>query len=221
MTTLFSIDPATVDPNVIFLALIVSLWLGVTAAYIPGTGVIEGMALVALTGVLIVLLQLEIQWAAVLLIVLGISVFSVVPFINPRYAPWALTGLGLQAAGSSFLFQDASVNGFVILLTLLLPLGYYWLVLLPMLENARHQPVIHKDDLLIGAEGRVTRAIDPVGAVHVNSESWSATSDQHLPVGTRVRVIDKRGLQLVVEGIKEKRREDFVVDSDATEEDVT
>jgi membrane-bound ClpP family serine protease len=209
MTDILSIDPAAVDSNLIFVALIVSLWIGVTAAYIPGTGVLEGIALLALGAVLYVLLQLDVRWLAVLLIVVGISVFSIVPFINLKQPLWALGGLGLQAVGSFLLFEGNTVDAFVIFLTLVLPLGYYVFILLPMLANARRQPVMQKDDLLIGAIGRVTRTIDPVGTVHVNSESWTATSQQKLQPGTPVQVIERRGLQLVVEGIKEKRREEF------------
>jgi membrane-bound serine protease (ClpP class) len=209
MTDLLSIDPATVDVNLIFVALIVSLWIGVTAAYIPGTGVLEGIALLALGAVLYVLLQMNVHWLAVLLIVVGVSIFSVVPFINLKHPLWALGGLVLQAGGSFVLFEGASVDPFVIFLTLILPLGYYVFILLPMLSNARRQPVVQKDDLLIGSIGRVTRAIDPVGTVHVNSESWTATSQQKLKPGTPVRVLERRGLQLVVEGVKEKRREEF------------
>lgn len=206
---IFAIDPAAIDANVIYLSLVISLWIGVTAAHMPGTGILEGIAALGVIGSLVVLLQMDVRLIAVLVLVLGVGAFSVVPFIHQKYAPWALGGLGLQAIGAFLLFTDRSVDPFVILLTVVVPFVYYQFILHPMLTNVRGQPVADKDDLLIGATGRVTADIDPTGTVHVNSETWTATSEQRLREGTTVVVIGREGLRLIVEGVKAKRREEF------------
>jgi len=82
MLEFLAINPGAIDPTIIFTGLILSLWLGVTAAHMPGTGILEGVALVGLLGVLIVLVQMEVRWFALLLLVLGAGVFMVVPFIH-------------------------------------------------------------------------------------------------------------------------------------------
>jgi len=210
MPDILSVDAGTINHSIVFLGLIFSLWIGVTSAYVPGTGVLEGIALVGLVAMLIILMQIEtVRWPAVLILVFGVSAFFVIPFIDIKYAPYAIGGLGLQAVGSALMYEGEIVQPFLIVVTLVLPFVYYQWVLIPMLENARHRPTADKDDLLIGAEGRVTRDIDPVGTVHVNSESWTATSAENIHKGTTVVVIGREGLRLVVEGVKEKRRADF------------
>lgn len=208
MGGLFSIDPALVDANLLYLGLIVSLWIGVTAAYLPGTTIIETVATIGFIGSLIVLAQMPTNWVAVLLIIIGVGSFIVMPFIRQQYAALAVGGLGLQAVGSVFLFHDGvSVSLIVIAGTILLPLGYHQWVLMPMLRNARNLPTVDKDDTLIGMVGRVTRSLDPIGTVYVNSESWSAIAEDGVTLepGDMVTVLERDGLRLIVEKIKSKR----------------
>lgn len=51
---------------------------------------------------------------------------------------------------------------------------------------------------LLGAEGRVTKAIDPVGTVIINGESWTARSSHPIPVDSLVEVVEQVGLELRV-----------------------
>jgi len=55
---------------------------------------------------------------------------------------------------------------------------------------------------VIGLRGRVTKPLNPVGTVLVNSESWTARSTEMLPLDAEVIVTAKRGLELVVEKAK-------------------
>jgi len=55
---------------------------------------------------------------------------------------------------------------------------------------------------LLGKEGLVTREVKPGslrGKVQIESDTWSATSDQIIPVGTRVRVKGSEGVHVKVE----------------------
>ena len=65
------IDPALVDPNLIYLALIAGLWVGVTAVYMAGTGIPEILSIVLTGGSLLILTQLPTNWLAVILMVEG------------------------------------------------------------------------------------------------------------------------------------------------------
>lgn len=205
-----TVDPALVDPNILYLALIFSLWIGVTAAYVPGTGIMEGVAVLGLVGSLIVLAQLPTNWLAVLVLVIGVAGFIIMPFIKHQYALLAVGGLGLQALGGLFLFRDGlSVSVLVLILTVLIPFAYHQWVLLPMISNIIRQPVADKDNLLVGMVGRVTQEINPIGSVLVNSEQWSATSDQRIKAGENIIVVERNGLQLTVEKLKKKNTEEL------------
>ena len=206
---IFTIDPATVDTNVVYLALVASLWIGVTAAYMPGTGLFEFLATVSFIGSLVAIAQLDASWLAVLMIVVGVAAFMVMPFIKHQYAMLAVGGLVLQTLGGLFLFGgDQAVSLLVIAVTVALPLVYHQLVLMPMLKRVTNQPVANKDELIIGMMGRVTKDLDPIGTVLVDSESWTATSETPLKAGDTVVVVERNGLQLMVEKVKQKLRED-------------
>lgn len=201
-------NPATIDPNLVYLGLVISLWIGVTGAYVPGTGIIETAALLGLGGSIFVLAQMEVSWIAVLLIVIGVSGFIIMPFIQTQYAALALGGLAMQGIGGLLLFNGGdSVSPLVIAVTLVLPFAYHQWILLPMLQRINQQPISDSDDTVIGMTGRVTRDINPTGTVNVRSELWTATSEKPLKQGDAVIVVERHGLQLVVEKIKQKRQD--------------
>lgn len=194
-----------IDPNVIYMALVLGLWMGVTAIYMPGTGIAEVLALLGVGGAVFALISLPTNWFAVILLVIGVLSFMIVPFVRREYAPLALLGLVLQGIGGWVLFYDGTqVSPVLIALTLVIPLGYHQWILLPMLDKARTQPVIDKESTLIGARGRVVKALDPTGTINVQGELWTATSDQPLPPGAEVVVLEREGLAVIVEKVKEK-----------------
>jgi len=206
MLEFLSIDPSTIDLNVVYIGLIISLWVGVTAAYIPGTIVLEGLAIFGFVFSLALLAELPVSWIALLIIVIGVGGFIVIPFIEQRYAIFALTGLALQAVGTVGLFTDGSSVSLVVLVFILgLQLAYHQLMLMPILRSTQENAGDDKDNLLIGAEGKVVKDLDPTGTVSVNSELWTATSDEHLSAGERIVVLEREGLHLIVESTKRKR----------------
>jgi membrane-bound ClpP family serine protease len=193
------------DPNLIYLALIFSLWLGVTALYLPGTGVLEVIAAGTMIGVIVLLSQIPTNWGAVILLVVGVLSFIVMPFLKRQFVPLAVGGLVLQAVGGWFMLPGTPVSAVIIGLTVALSLAYYRYALIPILERTRQQPLLDEDSALIGAHGRVIRALDPIGTVNVRGELWTATSDYPLESGEDVIVVEREGLNILVEGVKRKR----------------
>jgi membrane-bound serine protease (ClpP class) len=182
------------------------LWIAVTSVHAPGTGVIEAVAFAVLIGTVIVLLGMPTNWVAVALMTVGIVSFILIPFVKQQYTTLSLGGLVLQALGGYFLFNGLSISPLLIGVTIGLSLLYHYLVLLPALRQIRSYPVEERDSVLIGMEGRVAAALNPIGTVQVNSERWTATSNKKLEVGTRVKVLERNGLQLYVEETKDKRQ---------------
>jgi membrane-bound serine protease (ClpP class) len=195
----------TIDPDLVYLGLVIGLWLGVTAVYIPGKGVMEAIALLALGGVALVLVAMPTNWWAVLLLVIGVSSFLVFPFVSQRSAQYAEAGLVFQAIGGFFLFNGLTVSWLLIAVTVGLAILYHRLVLLPMLRNLRSMTTIDETERLLGARGRVVKPVDPVGTVHINGELWTARSDRKLKTGDEVVVVERAGLELLVE--KPKRND--------------
>lgn len=194
-----------VDPNIIYLTLVFGLWIGVSATYVPGTGIKEFLAVAALIISIFMLSSMPTNWVAVLLIVFGVLSFIVMPFLKRQLLLLSIGGLILQGIGAWFMFDGLQVSPLLIALTIGLSLAYHRYVLMPVFERVRQQPILNEDDLLIGARGRVTSAINPTGTVNVRGETWTATSDRPLKPGDDVIVLERDGLQVIVEGIKHKR----------------
>lgn len=195
----------TIDPNLVYLGLIFGLWLGVTATYVPGTGLLEILSASIMIGVILVLKDMPTNWSAVIVMIVGVLTFIVIPFIKQQFLPLAIGGLVLQAGGSLFMFDGLPVSPVIIGLIVVLSLIYHRYVLIPVLEKARLQPVVDDDAGLLGARGRVIKALNPMGTVNVRGELWTATSDRPLESGEEVVVVERDGLNILVEGVKHKR----------------
>lgn len=195
-------DPAIIDPNFVYLALLVGLWVGVTAAYIPGTGVAELAAVLLLVASFVLLTMLPTNWLAALLLVLGVSAFLVMPFFGERWGHYAEGGLVLQALGGYFLFEGSPVSPLLIGVTLLIGVLYNRAVLIPTMRNQRRHSEYDESNIVLGVRGRVVKDLDPVGTVYVNKELWRARSDQTLTKDTPVVVTAQEGLELFVEKAK-------------------
>lgn len=192
------------DPNLIYMALVLGLWVGVTAVYLPGSGIPEFIA-IALLGITVYALTLvPTNWVAVVILLVGVLLFIVMPFVKRQLVLLALSGLVMQAIGAFFLFDGLSVSPVLILLTVGISLLYHQYLLLPVLEKVKTQPVYSPENVLIGAHGRVVSTLNPIGTVNVQGELWTAQSDEVLTTGTEVIVIDRDGLQIYVEATKSK-----------------
>ncbi|MBE2268990.1 MAG: hypothetical protein IAE80_12230 [Anaerolinea sp.] len=200
-----------IDPNVVYLVLIAALWLSVTAVYMPGTGIVELLAVGGMVGALLLLAGMPTNWIAVLALVVGVMGFLVMPLVDQRLALLSVAGLILQAVGSLTLYHDGmSVSLPLIVVTIGAALLYHRFALLRVLSMHRLQPAMIDDEPLIGAEGYVQKPLAPVGTVYVRGESWTArledSSEQDiLPAGTPITVVEREGLTLFVEAVKQKR----------------
>lgn len=66
-------------------------------------------------------------------------------------------------------------------------------------------PVTMSGDTLVGRRGKVTSTVLPdstKGKVKLESNSWSATSDQEIPVGAEVEVVEVKGVTLTVRKVE-------------------
>lgn len=196
------------DPNLIYLLLLAGLWLSVTATQMPGTGIVEVLAVIGVGAALVALVNMPTNWWAFILLVVGVLGFLILPLLSRRYALLAVGGLVLQVAGSLLLFNGTPVALPVIGISILASLIYYRFALLKMLEYQKAHPAMLDDQPLVGTQGYVQRALDPVGTVYVRGESWTARSDETLAPGTEVAVVEQEGLTLYVEAMKHKRHQE-------------
>ena len=195
------------DPNLIYLILFVGLWVGVTAAYVPGTGLIELVSIGLVIFGIYILTTVAVNWWALGLLIIGAGGFLVMPLIKRRYTLLGLLGLALQSVGGIFLLQETPISPLLVLACTGLVFLYHQFALRPALERGRLRPITDDDESLIGARGRVLKPLTPIGTIHLYGESWTAQSDTPLEAGQEVVVIEREGLTLLVEPAKHKNDE--------------
>jgi membrane-bound serine protease (ClpP class) len=206
------------DPNVAYLVLIAGIWVSITAAYMPGSGILEAIAAGIVIGGVALLAMLPTNWIGAVILLIGAVIFFVLPFLKPRAALLALSGLVLQGIGSLTLFPTQPVSPVLIAIITLISLGYFYYLLLPALNTRWRKGEMLDDETMVGEIGEVVRRLDPVGVVRLRGETWTARAvpgESAIEVGQFVRVVEQQTLTLYVEPVKQKRIET----SEAQEQD--
>ena len=132
------------------------------------------------------------------LLIAAAVVLFLVEALVPTGGFVGLVGLGALVAGGILL--DVPVPVIVVLVVAILAVGglFSWKVW----RAQKQEQVLTGWEELIGAEGDVRVALDPVGQVFVKGALWRARpadGDEPLPVGARVRVREVDGLTLLVD----------------------
>ena len=116
--------------------------------------------------------------------------------------PVPLSILSLAAIVTAF---GLLPSGWAIITTVAIACLYVLLLRSVVLAHARS--VAAGPELLVGVEGVVRRSLDPDGQVLVAGSLWRARAPGPLTIGTRVRVVGRQGLTLMVDEVIEGRKE--------------
>jgi membrane-bound serine protease (ClpP class) len=200
---------ALTNPNVVYVLLIMGLGAAASAFYVPGTGLLEAVALVCLVLAILGLTRqpaniagLALMVAAGVLFIVDLKVHSV--------------GLTVVAAvalvlGSVFLFPSpggpcdgsgraARLSPWLIAGAAIGSLGFFAVALSAVARAQRIRSKLSYSEL-VGRRGWAVTPLDPRGAVQVESELWTAIADEDAAIGAgdEVEVIAIDGLTLMVE----------------------
>jgi len=191
------------NPNFIYILLVVGFSLAILALLSPGTGIVELAALLAL-GVAawaIIANNIPINYWA-----LGILLLSFIPFYlavrKSGNLAYLIIAILAMVIGSAYLFKGQgwlpAVNPLLALVVSTLAAGFFWVVSTKSIEARKARPT-HDLNALLGVFGEAKTDILQEGSVQVDGELWSAQSSQLIPRGSKVRVIGREGLILNVE----------------------
>lgn len=187
-------------PNLLYLFLIAGLWLAALAVVTPGTGFYEVLAILTLAGVGWGTIYVPLDGWAFLPLALG-AVFYGVSLRRRREALWLALAAVAFSLGSVYLFRTdeggPAVHPLLAVVTSLLTLGYFWVIVRKAIVAQLARPSIDPSAVL-GQVGVVRTPIEPMGAVYVAGELWTAQAEASIPVGASVRVIGREGLILTV-----------------------
>ena len=199
------------NPNAIYILLIIGLWAAASAFYVPGTGLLESLAVICLVLAIAGLTQqptnivgLALIIAAGVLFVVDLKVHSV--------------GLTLVAAvalvlGSVFLFpttegpcpgeaETVRLSPWLIAGVTGLSLGFFGVAVSAVARAQRMTAKVSTADM-VGRRGRAKTALEPLGTVQIESELWTAVADHDavIEAGNGVEVVAVDGLRLVVKRV--------------------
>ncbi len=196
-----------IDPNVAYVILVIGFVLGVLALFAPGTGFLEVGALLAIAfaGYAVIVIPINL-WALILLAV------GVIPFLIAvrKYKHWAylIPAIISIVVGTVFLFKKESggpaINPYIATFMSVIAVSFLWFIARKGVEALNLHPA---QDLgnLIGQIGEARSDIRKTGSIYVGGEEWTARSEKLIHEGEQARVIDRDGLVLVVEPVKENR----------------
>lgn len=189
------------DPNVTYLLLILGLWALLLAIFTPGTGVSEGVAVVALALAFIGLSQLPVNVAGLVLIAIAFGLF-VADVHFQTHGLLTVSGAVALFLGSFFLFQPAGVPGIQLSLALIgaVTLGSvaFFAIVVSAVVRLYRLPPRTGATTVIGMEGVVRDPLDPIGTVQLPGELWTAKADEPIGAGETVVVDGLDGLTLHV-----------------------
>jgi membrane-bound serine protease (ClpP class) len=191
------------NPNVAYLALIVGLLMLVVAVTTPGTGIAEVIAVIALAVALIGLVQLEANFAGVVLIIAAFVLFAL-DVTQTAHGALTLGGAAALVVGSLLLFptgEGESVLSIWLVAGVTLLMVTVSLVFFSALMRWRKQ---HRVDNaaqdLVGQRGVVKTATAPLapGTAQIAGQLWTVEASEPIEPGTEVEVIERTGLTLNV-----------------------
>jgi len=203
MGTVEKILNAISNPNVAYVLLV----LGMLGLYFelsnPGVilpGAIGGISLIL---AFFAFQTLPVNYAGVLLILLGLILFiAEIKIVSNGML--TVAGMIAMALGSLMLFESPDpylrISWGVILVTVLATGVFFTVVVAKVLTAHRRSPATGREGL-IGEEGAAETVMNPDGKVFVRGEYWDAWSDEPIDAGSRVRVLEMDGMRLKVKRI--------------------
>ncbi len=189
------------NPNIAYILLMIGLAglyfeLSHPGAILPG--VIGGISLVL---AFFALQTLPVNYAGILLIVLAI-IFFILEMKVTSYGMLSVAGIASLLLGSIMLFENEGtgeqLSWNVLIPTLVVISGFFTAVAFLVFRSQVSKPTTGSAGL-VGEIGVVRQALTPEGKVFVHGELWNATASSPIEEGSRVRVVNVKGLMLEVE----------------------
>jgi membrane-bound serine protease (ClpP class) len=201
------------DPNIAFILLVLGVLCVAVEFFHPTLlmGLIGAFALVLSfygSG------SLPLNWLGVALVILGIVMFVLEPSV-PSHGLLTVGGLvsfvvgAVAFYGAPGPYLPAATVAWPIIATMAAAAAAYGLILVRTLMRMRHMAVPAGSGMVgtvdvVGMTGVIEKDLAPLGTVYVAGESWSAklVGAGSSSRGTRVRVVRKDGLTLIVEPVE-------------------
>jgi membrane-bound serine protease (ClpP class) len=192
------------NPNIAYILMmigLVGLYFELAHPGVIFPGVIGGICLIL---AFFAFRTLPVNYAGILLILLGIFLF-IAEIKIASYGLLSVGGVVSLALGSIMLFESpvpylrASLS--VIIPTVLVTAAFFIFALTMAIKAQMAKPATGSEGLL-GETGVARTRLDPEGKVFVHGEFWNAYTDGTIEEGEKIRVLKAEGLRVKVEKLK-------------------
>lgn len=196
------------NPTVAYLLMMIGIYGLLLEGYNPGALVPGTVGAICLLLALYAFQVLPVNFAGLLLILLGI-ILIVSEALVPSFGALGFGGIVAMIVGSIIL-MDTDVPGFEIAVEVIGSVatvsGAIMFAIVWMAVKAWKRPVVSGPEEIAHATGQVDSTVDATGGwIYMLGERWQARSDHPIPPGTPVRVIERNGLIVRVEPIESDR----------------
>ncbi len=196
------------NPTVAYLLMMIGIYGLLLEGYNPGALVPGTVGAICLLLALYAFQVLPVNYAGLLLILLGI-ILIVSEALVPSFGALGFGGIVAMVVGSIIL-MDTDVPGFEIAMEVIGSVatlsGVIMFAIAYMAVKAWRSPVVSGAEEIESATAEVISTVDATdGWVYMLGERWQARSDRPIPPGTPVRVTGRQGLIVRVEPIESDR----------------
>ena len=193
------------NPNVAYMILSFGLILMALSLLSPGTGLLELATLAVFVLVGWIIFNTSFNLWALFIILIGVVLFALA-VRWPKRPAFLILSIAALVIGSAYVFPSEvwwipAVNPFLALVVSSLTAIFFWFAFRKIIEARSVRPT-HDLSALVGEIGEAKSEIDSQGSVQLAGELWSARSEQPIPIGSQVRVIDRDGFILLVEPVE-------------------
>ena len=189
------------NPNIALILMLIGIY-GLLFEFLNPGAVAPGLiGAISLLVALYALHLLPINYAGAALLLLGIGLMIAEAHIG-AFGVIGVGGIIAFVIGAIMMFPPGA-PGFelspVVIAGVVVVTASFFMLVLSMLFRSRKRLVITGREALLGAEGDAVAWQGAYGRVLIRGEIWRARAARPLQPGTRVKVIDRDGLVLVVE----------------------
>ena len=188
------------NPNVALILMLIGVY-GLLFEFLSPGAVAPGLIGAISLFVVYALHLLPINYAGAALVLLGIGLMVAEAHIG-AFGVIGLGGIVAFVIGAIMMFPSGTpgfeLSPMVVAATVIATASLFLLVL-AMLLRSRKRLVVTGKEALLGAEGEAVAWRGEDGRVRIRGEIWRARASKPLKPGTRVKVVDRDGLVLIVE----------------------
>jgi len=189
------------DPNVAYILMLVGVFGLIFEFFSPGAVAPGLIGTISLVMALYALNLLPINYAGVGLVLLGAALMAAEAHIG-AFGALGVGGIIAFVVGSIMMFPSRA-PGFAlspwVIAEAVVAIACVFLFVVAVLFRSRRRVVMAGMRALLGAEGEALSWHGQQGRIVIKGETWRARAAAPVRPGTRVKVIDRHGLVLVVE----------------------